>query len=351
MSGWFSEGASSDEVDAMPASSQTTPKYPNLFWVKPDQDVKLILLDDPKMMFYYHSLFVKGDTQAIKMKVACKDGSNPDANPLKCPICNAALHDNAIGRRFGSVITAIDLTGYTDNDGNHRKHLRRVLLLSHHETKKIMKMAKHYDGSIRGLQVEVSRSQTKASSNGDHWQPMKKFNNLAKAFNKSPGVKFLFEGKQKAGETITWEEAVEQFISPSDYEKMFEPTKERLVHFLTYRGHDPDEMMGNKPTTTKKKATKAPEVDFSLEDDDDVDDVVDEADDDVEVETDADVDDSDDGLEDDSDDAADEEPEQPKKKTKKAEATSSPKKVKKGAKKTAPKADDFEDELDDFDEP
>ncbi len=377
MSGWFSNDKTADEIDKLPAYSNTTAKYANLFWLKPDDEIKVVFLDDkPKITFYYHSLFIKGDKTAIKMRVACKDGSSSEANPIKCPICNAALHDEAIGRRFGSLVTVIDLTGYTDKEGKQRKHLRRVMLLSHKETKKMNKIVKQEGGSIRGLQVVISRSDKKSSVNGDHWHPKKKLGDIEKAFSKSVGAKYLYSAKKKAGEEVTPSEAVKLFLTPADYQALFEPSDERVNNFLTYRGHDPEEMSGKKSATKKKNA---PDVDFSVDSDDGDGDLIDDdgletsdstTDEVVEDSVDSDFDD--DGLEDDGDEVAEAEeeeteeieeeeaPEQPKKTSNK-----SPKKTgKKGtAKKTAakktttkkkeaePELDDFDDDLAEFDEP
>lgn len=263
---WFSKSVDEKSLENLPASTYLKGKYPQLFWLKENTEAELVLLDNPDISFYYHTLFIKGDMEASNIKFACVNGGSAEADPAKCPVCAAMLHDSAIGRKFGAPITVVDLTGYTAQDGKQHTHIKRVVLLNLNEAKKMVKTKKHMQDNLAGLRFTVSRTSKQASNIGDHWQPTKRYTDLAKVFAKSPGVKYLFEGRQKAGTPITWEEAIAEFVKPYDYEKMFISTKEKIAHLLAYRGIDPNTVMvgaANKKASGAKN--KPPEVSFGLD--------------------------------------------------------------------------------------
>lgn len=261
---WFSKSVDEKTLENLPASTYLKQKFPMLFWLKEGAEAELVVLDNPDISFYYHTLFIKGDMEAGNMKFACINGGSAEADPAKCPVCAAMLKDNAIGRKFGAPLTVIDLNGYVDNAGKQHSHIKRTVLLNLNEAKKMVKTKKHMQDNLAGVRFTVSRTSKQASNIGDHWQPTKRYANLETVFAKSPGVKYLFEGRQKSGKTVTWEQALTEFVAPYDYEKLFGPTKEKITQLLAYRGIDPATLMtgGGKASGTKNKP---PEVTFGLD--------------------------------------------------------------------------------------
>lgn len=221
------------EAEGVPQSSRQ--RFEKEFYLREGDEADIVLLDDESFNVYRHSLFLKGDSKAAKIKCTCPD-SSPDGDPKGCRVCNAMIHDDSrIGRYWVGYLTIIDLRE-TEWKGQKWTHTKKLLPL---DRKTAMKLAKkkQKNGSLVGAKFHLYRTDKNASRVGDDWEMTAKLD-LKKFFGKSPRIKGLVEGAKRKGETLTDADALAMLTTPYDYEEVLDPDPKKAAFLLAYLGVD-----------------------------------------------------------------------------------------------------------------
>jgi len=221
------------EAEGVPQSSRA--RFEKEFYLREGDEADIILLDDESFNVYRHSLFLKGDSKAAKIKCTCPD-SSPDGDPKNCRVCNAMIRDDSrIGRYWVGYLTIIDLRE-TEWKGKTWTHTKKLLPL---DRKTAMKLAKkrQKNGSLVGAKFHLYRTDRNASRVGDDWEMTGKMD-LKKFFAKSPRIKGIIEGAKRQGQTLSEVEALNLLITPYDYEEVLNPDPKKSAFLLAYLGVD-----------------------------------------------------------------------------------------------------------------
>lgn len=232
MGSFFTEGL--DKAKKMPGSSSIKPNLATRLYLPIGKGTKIVLLDDGGVNIYEHSIFIRGDKTAMKLKVTCKS-PGPDPVPNKCRICNAMIKDDRIARKYVSYLSCVDLSKF-EIDGTTYTHVRKLVPLNKQAAKKFERRKKER-GTLVGAVLKLFRNEKTSPVIGDEVEYIKRVN-LPKMFMKSPRIQGLIDFYAKRGESITEKEALKILITPFDYSKELEPTEKRVDYFLAYIAGD-----------------------------------------------------------------------------------------------------------------
>jgi hypothetical protein len=223
------------EADKVPASSRVKPSFEKRLFLRPGDEVDIVLLDDISFNVWEHSRFLKGDKQASKIKVTCPDGS-ADGDPKGCRICNAMLRHDLIGRQWRGFLTVVDLTKRTWK-GKTYVDVKKLLPLDK-KTAMILEKKRARSESLVGAQFHLYRTEQTASSVGDDWELID-IKEPKKRFKDSPQIAQTIEWeKKKNGTILTRPQALALFCSPYEYDTILAPDQKKVTYFLAYMGID-----------------------------------------------------------------------------------------------------------------
>lgn len=223
------------EADKVPASSRVKPSFEKRLFLRPGDEVDIVLLDDVSFNVWEHGMFLKGDKQASKIKVTCPDGS-ADGDPKNCRICNAMLRHDLIGRQWRGFLTVVDLTK-RQWKGKTYVDVKKLLPLDK-KTAMILEKKREKRGSLVGAQFHLYRTEQTASSVGDDWELID-IEEPKKRFKNSPQIAQTIDWeKKKNGTILTRAQALALFCSAYDYDTILAPDKKKVTYFLAYMGID-----------------------------------------------------------------------------------------------------------------
>jgi len=221
------------EADKVPASSRVKPSFEKRLFLRPGDEVDIVLLDDISFNIWEHGMFLKGDKQASKIKCTCPDGS-ADGDPRACRICNAMLRHDLIGRQWRGFLTVVDMTKRTWK-GKTYEHVKKLLPLDK-KTAMILEKKREKRSSLVGAQFHLYRTEQTASSVGDDWELLD-IDDPKRRFKNSPQIDQTIEWeKKKNGTILTRAQALALFCSPYDYDTVLAPDKKKTAYFLAYMG-------------------------------------------------------------------------------------------------------------------
>lgn len=180
--GWFNRGFG-DVPEKPPTGSSGD--GPDRLWMKAGEERKLLFLDEEPFCFYEHQLKIDGDWRNW---FTCLQGIHPS-----CPLCTAGDK-----RYFVGALSVVDMTGWTDRDGNHRDVGKRLLYMAKIDSMLKLKKQKERRGGLVGAIYSSFRTGAKAASIGDDIDFLEKLGSLQEAasrFNTPPEnlVPFRYE--------------------------------------------------------------------------------------------------------------------------------------------------------------
>lgn len=213
------------------------------FFVPVGETKEIIILDDAPDFYMYEHTLKNPQTKRWDLHVPCiKEWDN-------CPVCEE------VGESYYAMfLTVLDLTPYTDKDGNRHEYSRKLMVVKPSQQKKFIRRFRK-DGTLRGALFECSRDGQKDAAIG----------------NDIEFVEFVDEEELDNDYIRVWtdkdgKEHEDNLAEPFDYEEMFEePTAEELRAIVG----------GEPPPGSSAHTRKA------LEEDDDADGWDDDSDDDV----------------------------------------------------------------------
>jgi hypothetical protein len=220
-----------------PSSSRLTPRFAQRFWLPAGASKDIVLLDDESYNVWEHGLFIRGDSQASKIKVTCTDDT-PDGDPRRCAACNAMLKGSkVIGRNAVYFLTIIELGFWTNKKGEKIYHTKRLLPLDKEMAMVLEKKKEAKGKSFVGAKFRVYRADNRSNRVGNDWD-LEGWVKLHKFFADSPQLSYIIERERRFGRNITKKEAVDLLVSPMDYDTVLAPDSKKLRYMLTYVGLD-----------------------------------------------------------------------------------------------------------------
>lgn len=136
--------------------AQMNANMPFRFYCPPGEEREIIIVDDkPNFFRYEHNL---KNTRTGKWDIFCAC-INEDAN---CPVCKAAERPSY----FGMFMTCVDLTPYTNKDGEEVPWSKKLLVVKSAQQKKITRLWQR-EGSLRGAVLLMTRDGEKDASIGN----------------------------------------------------------------------------------------------------------------------------------------------------------------------------------------
>lgn len=154
---WLKKG---EDLNSKEFLSTGSSRYKPEFWLKSGKEFsrKVIFLDDPGVGFNQHTLKIKDAFE----KLTCLDDS--------CPMCAANYYKTAC-----FVFTVLDTTPYKDKNGVEKPYYKKVLVIRGKAMKQIIDSRREANGgSLKGLKMQIMRTNDKAPNSGDDYQVLGK---------------------------------------------------------------------------------------------------------------------------------------------------------------------------------
>jgi|GEM_PF-1631140 len=239
------------EANNVPSSSRVKPQFEKRLFLRPGDEMDIVLLDDNSFNIWEHGMFLKGDKQASKIKVTCPDGT-ADGDPKECRICNAMIRHDLIGRNWRGFLTVVDLSKRTWR-GKTYVDVKKLLPLDK-KTAMILERKRDKRGSLVGAQMHLYRTDGNSSSVGDDWE-LVDIEDPKKRFKNSPQIERTIDwAKKKDGTILTRSQALAVFCSPYDYNEVLAPDAKKVRYFLAYMGID-DSVQGGEEEREEENNT------------------------------------------------------------------------------------------------
>ena len=155
---WFDEGEEGFET-AEKLSQGRKPRV-NRFWLKAGEEAEIVLLDEGKGFFIHeYEIF---DSARRKMFY---ETVRPDSeyDPLQALV---GVDGRFKDPYYVMYLTCIDLTPYTDKNGNERTYTKKLIPIKRVQMKKFRRLLEKH-GTYRGLVLRMIRDDNKQAKIGD----------------------------------------------------------------------------------------------------------------------------------------------------------------------------------------
>ena len=209
--GWYKHGSTSE--DRRKAKEEAPAKTPTRLWLNPEEEKKIIILDDEDFVLYEHHLKINGKWGNFFTCLKGHDGEDA------CPLC---MSGNA--RQFASFVTVIDCTGFVGNDGKQVKYRRSLFAMPASVGDRFEALRTKHTTLVNCL-MEIKRTSDNAPRLGDVWEIVKK------------GIDV------KADVKLHWKSRVDGKMHPPEpfeYLKLFAPKTEAELRALASGAYSGD---------------------------------------------------------------------------------------------------------------
>lgn len=186
---------------------KNTPREPFRFFCSPGEEREIVIVDDQPDFFRNEHQLKDRTTGRYSKFVPCIDEA------ANCPVCAAP---DAKQPYFAMYLTVIDLTPYTNRDGDEIEWSKKLLVVKASQQKKFSRLyAKH--GTLRGLNLLMTRTGDKSAAIGDDIEDLG-------FFDEEELEEFVTEYTDREGN-------VQEIIGhePFDYEEIFPDMTERQL--------------------------------------------------------------------------------------------------------------------------
>lgn len=222
------------------SSSRFSP-YNFRFYVKPGESRDIVILDEEPGVFYYEHNLKDPQTGKWNKFIPCiKAWDN-------CPLCDAVKESNYV-----MLLTIIDLTPYTNKDGQTVEWSRKLLVVKSKQQKKFIRKFEK-EGSLRGAIFTMTRDQQMEASIGEDIE----FDEFMDEEELSDFVReYTRDGKKET----------EDCSVPFNYEEIItEPTREQLEKLA---GGDYSDTSSGNPERDRRRMEEEEEDEDGWEGDD-----------------------------------------------------------------------------------
>lgn len=186
---------------------KNTPREPFRFFCTSGEEREIIIVDDEPDFFRNEHQLKDRTTGRYSKFVPCIDEA------ANCPVCAAP---EAKQPYFAMYLTVIDLTPYTNRDGEEIEWSKKLLVVKASQQKKFSRLfAKH--GTLRGLNLLMTRTGDKSAAIGDDIEDLG-------FYEEDELEEFVTEYTDREGN-------VQEIIGhePYDYEEIFPDMTERQL--------------------------------------------------------------------------------------------------------------------------
>jgi hypothetical protein len=129
---------------------------PFRFFCPSGETREIVVVDDAPDFFRYEHNLQNQRTKKWDIFVACiNDHSN-------CPVCK----ETERGNYYAMYLTVVDLTGYTNRDGDEVPWSKKLLVVKQQQQKKIMRLYERH-GTLRGMVLQMTRDGDKDANIGN----------------------------------------------------------------------------------------------------------------------------------------------------------------------------------------
>lgn len=176
------------------------------FYVKEGESKEIIILDEKPDFFMWEHNYKEGGHYGNHAG-CCKEWET-------CPACEEYPDSNSY---FGMYLSCIDLTQYTDKQGNEVEFTRKLLVVKPSQHKKFSRLYERH-GTLRGMVLEMSRDGKKDAGIGNDIQ-------FQEFIDEDDLAEYIREWEDKDGKVHE-----EDCSEPYEYTEIFdEPTPENIA--------------------------------------------------------------------------------------------------------------------------
>lgn len=223
---WYKHGSTSEERKT--AKEEAPARTASRFWLNPEEEKRVIILDDEDFVLYEHHVKINGKWGNFFTCLKGHDGADA------CPLCMSGNQ-----RRWTSFITVIDCTGFIGKDGKRIQYRRSLFPMTPTIADRFSALRSKKTTLVNCL-VDLKRTSENAPRLGDIWDIVKEGVDVEN--DKKLRWKSNKDGKMHSPE-------------PFEYIKIFAPKTESELKALAsgaYSGDNDEAYKGGNYTSPDK---------------------------------------------------------------------------------------------------
>lgn len=145
-----------ERAEARREAAKNRVREPFRFFCGNGETREIVIIDDQPDFFRYEHNLQNPRTKRWDLYLPCIDST------ANCPVCSVSERPSY----FAMYLTIIDLTPYTNSEGEEIEWSKKLLVVKPAQQKKIMRLFERH-GTLRGMVLEMTRDGEKSASIGN----------------------------------------------------------------------------------------------------------------------------------------------------------------------------------------